>query len=187
MRPKTIPMKIEGLFEMNRPVSSDRASAIPSAQPPGVIIIGPPWPRSGTARVIQNQIRYYRERGFYTVLIAVPFLWYSIHLAQNPKEMGELIKGMNELGADRMFIATLDQKGYNTAKYKASVRHAFRGTALDWQVAVGKAARLPDEDIDFLSGLRAVLFHVNHVYTLGFALRFAQAVSRRWFPTADHP
>ena len=167
---------------MNRPVSSDRASAIPSVQPPGVIIIGPPWPRSGTARVIQNQIRYYRERGFYTVLIAVPFLWYSIHLAQNPKEMGELIKGMNELGADRMFIATLDQKGYNTAKYKASVRHVFRGTALDWQVAVGKAARLPDEDINFLSGLRAVLFHVNHVYTLGFALRL-----RKQFPGGGSP
>jgi glycosyltransferase involved in cell wall biosynthesis len=84
--------------------------------------------------------------------------------------MAELIKGMNELGADRIFTATLDQKSYNSAKYKASVRHAFRGTALDWQVAVGKAARLSDEDSDFLSKLRPVLFHVNHVYTLGFAL-----------------
>ena len=163
-------MKKESPIEIDQPASFDHAPESPSAQPPGVIIVGPPWPRSGTARVIQNQIRYYRERGYYTVLIAVPFLWYSIHVAQNPKEMGELIKGMNELGADRMFIATLDQKGYTAAKYKASVRHAFRGTTLDWQVAVGKAARLLDEDIDFLSKLRAVLFHVNHVYTLGFAL-----------------
>ena len=145
----------------------DRASENPSGQPPAVIIVGPPWPRSGTARVIQNQIHYYRERGFSTVFIAVPFLWHSIHVAQNPREM---IEGLNELGADRMFLATIDQKIYTAAKYKASLRHAFRGTALDWRVAIGKAARLSDEDIDSLRRLRAVLFHVNHVYTLGFAL-----------------
>jgi polysaccharide biosynthesis protein PslH len=177
-----ISMKKEILAEMNQPASFDCPAGNPSAQPPGVIILGPPWPRSGTARVIQNQIRYYRERGFYTVVIAVPFLWYSIHVAKNPKEMGELIRGMNELGADRMFIATLDQKGYTAAKFKASVRHAFRGTALDWQVAAGKAARLSDEDIDSLSRLRSALFHVNHVYTLGFALRLRRRLWRGGSP-----
>jgi glycosyltransferase involved in cell wall biosynthesis len=145
------------------------AAPNPSLEPPAVIIVGPPWPRSGTARVIQNQIQYYRERGFFTAFVGVPFLWYFIGLAQNPKE---LLEGINELGADRSFTATLDHKGYTTAKYKASIRHAFRGTALDWQVTVGRAARLPDEAIDFVGGLRTVLFHVNHVYTLGFALDF---------------
>ncbi len=147
------------------PFGYDRASANLSEQPPAVIIVGPPWPRSGTARVIQSQIRYYHDRGFFTVFIAVPFFWY--HVGQNPKEM---IEGMDELCADRMFTATLEQKRYNSAKYKASIRHAFRGTALDWQVAVGKASRLSEEDLYFMGRLRAVLFHVNHVYTLGFAL-----------------
>ena len=41
---------------------------------------------------------------------------------------------------------------------------------------------LSDEDIDFLSGLRAVLFHVNHVYTLGFALN----LRRRFFGGGSH-
>lgn len=139
----------------------------PSGQPPAVTIFGPPWPRSGTARVIQNQIHYYRERGFFTVFIAVPFRWYLIHAAQNPKEM---IEGLNELGADRMFMATLEQKRYTAAKYQASVRHLFRGTTLDWYVALGKVARLSDEHLNFLRTLRTVLFHVNHVYTLEFAL-----------------
>jgi glycosyltransferase involved in cell wall biosynthesis len=155
--------------EVVRPANSDRASGEPPAQRPAVIIVGPPWPRSGTARVIQNQIEYYRDRGFLTVFIGVPFLWYFIGLAQNPKE---LLAGIDELGADRSFTATLDQKGYTTAKYKASIRHAFRGTVLDWQVEVGRTARLPDEAIDFVGGLRSVLFHVNHVYTLGFVLDF---------------
>lgn len=145
----------------------DRGPENSSGQPPAVIIVGPPWPRSGTARVIQNQIDYYRALGFFTVFIAVPFAWYFIPAAQDPREM---IAGLNELGADRMFMATLDQKSYNAAKYKASVRQAFLGTALDWRVALAKGAGLNHEQLNFLRTLRTVFFHVNHVYTLGFAL-----------------
>jgi glycosyltransferase involved in cell wall biosynthesis len=143
--------------------SADREPQIPSVQSKAVIIVGPPWPRSGTARVIQNEIQYYRERGFYTVFIAVPFFWYYMYVR-------EMIDGMNELGADRVIVATLEKKRYAAAKIRASVRHAFRGTALDWQVAIGQAARLKDEEIAFLGKLRAEVLHVNHVYTLGFAL-----------------
>jgi polysaccharide biosynthesis protein PslH len=147
--------------------TSGAASEKTSSDAPAVIIVGPPWPRSGTARVIQNEIQYYRRRGFFTVFIAVPFFWYYIHLSKNPKEMME---GMDELGADRIFATTLQQKSYNAAKYKASLRHAFRGTALDWQVAIGKSAILDKKDFELLRGLRTTVFHVNHVYTLGFAL-----------------
>jgi glycosyltransferase involved in cell wall biosynthesis len=158
------------------PTSFDSASQNHSAQSPAVIIVGPPWPRGGAARVIQNQIEFYRYRGFFTVFIAVPFYWSFISLGRNLKE---LMEGMNELGSDRLFTAILDQKGYNAAKYAASIRHAFRGTILDWQVAVGKAAQLLDEDIDFLSKLRPALFHVNHVYTLGFALNLRRRLLGR--------
>jgi glycosyltransferase involved in cell wall biosynthesis len=130
-----------------------------------VIIVGPPWPRSGTGRVIQNQVQYYRARGYYTVFIAVPFMWFHIDIA--PDE--EMVRAINELGADRNIVATLSKKSYTTAKYKASVRHALFGTALDWLVAIGRAATLADSDVAFLKRLRPVLFHVNHVYTLGFA------------------
>ncbi|HXY03615.1 MAG TPA: glycosyltransferase family 4 protein [Terriglobales bacterium] len=138
-----------------------------AGQQRSVIIVGPPWPRSGTARVIQNQICHYRERGFVTVFVAVPFGWHFIHISKNLKEM---IEGLNELGADRVCMATLEQRRYNAAKYKASVRHAFHGTVLDWRVAIGEAARLSDGDVEFLKRLRPTLFHVNHVYTQGFAL-----------------
>lgn len=143
--------------------SADRAPQAPSVLTKAVIIVGPPWPRSGTARVIQNQIQYYRARGFYTVFVSVPFFWYYMYV-------NEMIDGMDELGADRVINARLEKKRYATAKIKASLRHAFRGTALDWQVAVGKAALLKKEEIGFLGKLRAEILHVNHVYTLGFAL-----------------
>jgi len=136
-------------------------------QSQAVIIVGPPWPRSGTARLLRNQINYYRQRGFFTTFISVPFSWYLVSPDQGSKKTAE---GMDELGADRMLSATLEQKRYNAAKYKTSVRHAFRGTVLDWQVALGRAARLGDEDINFLAKLPVALFNVNHVFTLGFAL-----------------
>jgi glycosyltransferase involved in cell wall biosynthesis len=155
----SVPARGQAVFT----ASADSAPQAPSTQSKAVIIVGPPWPRSGTARVIQNQIQYYRERGFYTVFIAVPFFWYYMYLK-------EPIDGMNELGADRVITATLEKKRYTAAKIKASVRHAFRGTALDWQVAIGQAALLKDEEIAFLGKLPAEILHVNHVYTLGFAL-----------------
>ena len=144
-----------------------------------VIIVGPPWPRSGTARVIQQQIAYYRERGFFTVFIAVPFAWY--HVGQDPNEMTD---GMNDLGADRLLAATISPRRYATAKYKASIRHAFRGTVLDWQVAEGRAARLSDESTEVIGHLRVALVHVNHVYTLGFAMDMCR---RLWGGTHSLP
>lgn len=158
------------------PARFDLAKEHPSLESPAVIIFAPPWPRSGTARVIQNQIQYYHERGYFTVLIAVPFLQYLVYV--DPRE---LVDGLNELGADRTFMATLGQRAFTAARYKASVRYAFSGTVLDWHVAAGKAARLRDADLNFLRRLPTVLFHVNHVYTLGFALHLRRRLTAdRW-------
>jgi glycosyltransferase involved in cell wall biosynthesis len=93
------------------------------------------------------------------------------------------MEGLNELGADRVCMATLDERKYRAAKYKASVRHAFRGTALDWRVAIGEAARLSDGDVEFLSKLRPSVLHVNHVYTLRFALNLRRQLFDDGLPT----
>jgi glycosyltransferase involved in cell wall biosynthesis len=133
-----------------------------------VIIVGPPWPRSGTARVMQNQIAYYRNRGYFTVLVCVP-----IHssFTETHSDWHEIKLGMRELGADRTFFAPIDSRRFVTAKYTAWVRHAFRGTALDWIVFTAKSAQLPDDAIHFIHDLQVDLIHVNHVFTLSFARR----------------
>ena len=77
---------------------------------------------------------------------------------------------MTELDADRVFVATFDEKTYNSPKYHASNWRSFFGTVLDWQVVIARACRLRDEETDLLRQHPAVLFHVNHLYTLGFAL-----------------
>jgi hypothetical protein len=57
------------------------------ARASAVIIVGPPWPRSAVVRVIQSQIRYYRDRGFFTVFIGAPFLWYFRHVPKMPEDL----------------------------------------------------------------------------------------------------
>jgi glycosyltransferase involved in cell wall biosynthesis len=151
-----------------------------SAKTPAVIIVGPPWPRSGTARVIQNQIEHYRHRGFFTVFVCVPI---HCSFTETYPEWGEIKTGIHDLGADRIFFAPINNRRFTTAKYTAWIGHAFRGTALDWVVFTARSSQLPDEAIDFLRSLDVKFMHVNHVFTLGFAQRLLrQAVRSRPAP-----
>lgn len=135
---------------------------------PAVIIVGPPWPRSGTARVIQNQIDYYRDRGYLTIFICVPI---HCSFTGTHSDWKDIQVGMRELGADHTFFAPIDSRRFVVAKYMAWVQHRFRGTALDWIVFTAKSARLPDDALEFIGRLPVELIHVNHVFTLGFAQR----------------
>ncbi len=125
---------------------------------------------------MQNQIDYYRQRGFHTFFMVVPF--HHIYMQSKPIWV-ELNEGIRDLGADQIFIAALELKRYKAAKYTASFRYAFRGTVLDWMIAAGTSARLPADAIQSFSNHPVVLLHVNHVYTLGFALRLREEIVGR--------
>ena len=68
-----------------------------------VIITGPPWPRSGTGRVMQSQIQFYRSRGYRTVFIADPIRW---NFTRDNNVWDEFRDGLNALGADHTLLAT---------------------------------------------------------------------------------
>jgi len=147
-----------------------------SVKRPAVIVIAPPWPRSGTARVVQNQIDYYRQRGFQIFFVGVPFLWVYMNTHHI---WDDITQGIQDFGADREFIAALELRSYNAAKYVTSLRHAFRGTALDWQIGIARCTRLPADAIRLFRDTPIALLHVNHVYTLGFALRLRRKLTGR--------
>ena len=76
------------------------SSAIPVA-----VVIGPPWLRTGTGRVIQDQIAYYRDRGFSTAFVGVPVR--PEHGPENPM-WAEQVDAACELRADHASFAILD-------------------------------------------------------------------------------
>lgn len=142
---------------------------------PAVIVTGPPWPRSGTGRVMQSQIQHYRERGYETFFIAVPFRW---NFTRTGPVWDEFRDGLYELGADHTLFAAIEPRKFTVAKYAATLRYRRSGTALDWLVAIGRSVQLTAEDKRLLKGLSVSLLHVNHVFTLGFALKLRNQLLR---------
>jgi polysaccharide biosynthesis protein PslH len=149
--------------------ASSTASEKHAQQPPAVIIVGPPWPRSGSGAVIHNQIEFYRRRGYSTFFVAVAIN--SGYMPSNKALWDSIEKGVEGLGADRAVFAAFDRKKYFLTKCRASVRHRLRGTVLDWMVEIGRSAHLPDDIARYVRRLPVALIHVNHVFTMGFADR----------------
>jgi len=124
---------------------------------------------------MQNQIEFYRSRGYGVVFVCVP-----LHRAfvESHQEWGNIKVGIGELSADRTFFAPINRRRFNIAKYTTWAKYAFRGTALDWIVFTAKSAQLPEDAIRSIRELPVALIHVNHVFTLGFAQRLLRQVVR---------
>ena len=146
---------------------------------PAVIILGPPLPRTGAGRVMQNQVEFYRSRGYATVFVCVPI---HCSFVETHPDWQDIRQGIQELGADNAFLAPVNDRSFKIGKYVGWLEHAFRGTALDWIVFTGESGRLSEDAVRAIRELPIALIHVNHVYTLGFAERLLRKVIR-----PDHP
>lgn len=166
---------MESSIVRNKQSDSIAGASEPGARrsQPAVVITGPPWPRSGSGRVMQSQIQYYRSRGYRTILIAVPFRW---NFSRNSPVWDEVRDGINELGADYTLLAAIEPKEFARAKFAATLRYGWRGTALDWIVEMGRSAELTQEEMQLLRDSNVRLLHANHVFTLGFAAKLKGAL-----------
>ncbi len=150
-------------------------NAARTSESPAVLILGPPWPRSGTGRVIQNQVDFYRSRGYFVVFIAVPI---HCSFTEDHPDWDELKTGMREFGADETFYAHIDPKRFAIAKYTEMLKLHFRGTALDWIIFTAATARLSDKAYETIAKLNVVLVHINHVFTVEFTRKLLNGTVR---------
>ena len=162
---------------MTAPVQAIARQA--ASEPPVAVVIGPPWLRTGTGRVIEDQIGFYRDRGFATAFVGVPVN--LAHVPENPMWV-ELAHAARELGADHASFAILNSRPRPWAPWRRVRQLLDHRTALDWIVEVGLRSRPPPGLVSFLRQRRVALFHVNHVFTLGFARRL-----RRELGLSDPP
>ena len=142
---------------------------------PAVVIVGPPFARSGTASVMQNQIEFYRSRGYVTIFVCVAT---HCSLVETNPDWQNTRDGILELGADQTFFAPIDNRRFTVLKYVTWVKHAFRGTALDWMVFTANSAWLPHDVIQSIRRLSIAFIQVNQAFTLGFARRLRRQVVR---------
>ena len=100
-------------------------------EPPVAVIIAPPWHRTGTGRVLEDQIAYYRDRGFKTAFVGLPVN--SAHVAENPM-WAELNDAVCELHADHASFAILHPREDPNTRRRRIRQSLFPRTALDWIV-----------------------------------------------------
>ena len=149
-----------------------------------VIVIGPPWVRSGTGRVMQNQIAYYRQRGYLTVFLGVAVD--SLHV-RSCWVWDVFAQGAPELGAEHVSSAVLEplrRRDRYARHIGGLLRHRLRGTALNGIVDVARTAKLPDEFSQFSGQPRRRAHPRQSRIHIGLRAALAPPVVPQWPPGA---
>ena len=133
-----------------------------------MIVVGPPWLRTGTGRVIEDQIAYYHSRGYATAFVAVPLN--TTHVPGDPM-WAEFVESAKELPADLACFSFLDPVPRPNTLWRRVRQKWRRATALDWIVEVAACSTPPARLVAFAREYPVSLIHINHVFTLGFAQR----------------
>jgi glycosyltransferase involved in cell wall biosynthesis len=139
----------------------------------GVIVVAPPWPRSGSANLFAAQTTAHARSGARVLLLLAP--------------IGRgFSRGKRRTWEDA--VSAMRFPGVETVAYPRVSRRRVRsylqwlGAGRDDYIAVSAryaaAGRLPDELAAFVASARVDLVHANHVYTLPLAQRVAQMVHR---------
>ncbi len=144
------------------------------------LVVGLPWLRTGTGKVMEAQIKYLRSKGLKTLFVAVP---HNTSQRRSEAVWSHFSSQSHELGADRVVIAAFDhriRKGGSIGRWYSARRKL---NAMHWAMHAAAVSPIPaDLDKELRSGRVRTLL-VNHIYALQFGLRlkarlkeFGQAV-----------
>jgi polysaccharide biosynthesis protein PslH len=139
----------------------------------GVIVLAPPWPRSGSGNIFAAQVAAHSRRGARVFLLLTP--------------LGRgFSRSKTSLWEDA--VSSMAYPGVDAVSYPRTGRRRVRGY-LQWLSAgrddtlaisarFGASGRMPDELASFLAAARVDLIHANHVFSMPLARRVAGLVQR---------
>ena len=139
----------------------------------GVIVVAPPWPRSGSGNIFAAQVAAHARRGARVLLLlAPPHRGYARHKTEFWRDA----------------VAAMRYPGVDTVAYPRTGRGRVRAY-LNWLTAgcddtlaitarFAASGRLPAEPQPFLASVQVGLIHVNHAFSMPLALRVAGLVHR---------
>lgn len=145
---------------------------------PAVLITGLPWIRSGTGKVMQAQISYFRSLGWATIFVACPFKRTDAYSRKIWKRFDE---EKVDLNADFTEIASFRRR-VSKPSIVRKLRGRWRGqNAMHWALEPGHAANLPQSlrTLVLSAELDVRFILANHIYTLPVAQKL-----RAILPTA---
>src|SRR3979409_2135265 len=114
---------------------------------PRVIVLGPPWLRTGTGRVIEAQIAYYHARGFRTAFIGVPV--HAAHMRADVVWRRHQI-AVGDLHADWESVAPTPSRARRLIRLRRYLHYLRGGTEIDWMVSIGTSGELRDDIGEFI-------------------------------------
>ncbi|WP_083528651.1 glycosyltransferase [Hyphomicrobium sp. CS1BSMeth3] len=140
---------------------------------PAVIITGLPWIRSGTGKVMQAQVEYFKSLGWVTIFVACPFKRTDAYSRKIWKRFEE---EKVDLDADFTAIASFWWR-----VSKPSITRRLWGrwhgqNAMHWALEPGRAASIPHTLMSVAKEFDIRLVLANHVYTFPVA----QKLRTRW-------
>jgi glycosyltransferase involved in cell wall biosynthesis len=135
---------------------------------PAAIITGLPWIRSGTGKVMQAQVNYFRDLGWATIFVACPF-------KRTDSYSRKIWKRFDEEKADLNADFT-DVAAFRWRVSKPGIVRKLRGrwreqNSMHWALEPGQVASLPRRVLDVAREFDIRLVLANHVYTLPVAMK----------------
>jgi hypothetical protein len=135
---------------------------------PTAIVIGLPWLRSGTGKVMATQLRYLRARGLRTLFVAVP---HGPRQGRSDGIWSQFQAHSAELGADKTLTATFAHRISKGGKLGRWYRARCGINAMHWSMRGAAVSPIPPElDLALRTGCVQALL-VNHVFAMEFGLR----------------
>ncbi len=140
------------------------------------IVVGLPWLKSGTTRVMEMQISHLKSLGFKTTFVAVPNGYDS---GSDIAAWNKFIDNSSELGADHVVVAPFQELTFFGKLQGAAVALAKGYNAMHWAVAPAHLTKVPEELVSILVTEDVSVLLVNHVYTMPFATKLRAILASR--------
>lgn len=141
---------------------------------PGVILLAPPWPRSGSANLFAAQAAAHARRGARVLLLLTP-LERRWHRPGKAAFWADAAAAMQFPGVEAVAYPRVD-----SGKLRSYCDWLLAGRDDSMAISARYAAsgRLPREVAELVASARIDLIHANHVYAVRLAHRLARIVAR---------
>jgi polysaccharide biosynthesis protein PslH len=140
----------------------------------GVIIIAPPWPRSGSANIFGAQIMAYASANYKVLLHLGPTsLW---HVATQASFWEDAIAAMHFPGVETVTYSRASDAQTRFSRSFMQWLWAGRDDAIKISARYAASASLPDDLIDFIRRHPVELIQANHAFEMLLAERVSEKV-----------
>ena len=140
------------------------------------IVVGLPWLRSGTARVMQMQLSHLRSFGYRTVFAAVPSSYSGGFDRDTWREFHRI---SSELGADETVASGFKELGLLREIIEAARAWKKGHNAMHWALAPAHFAEPTPRLKTILAVENVHLILANHVYTMPFTVKLQHALAQQ--------